>query len=65
MIFIILIIAFLAGAWMGGKSTLRVERRRVKSNIGLMRQWLNEDRITDTLKMVDNDELNHWIDIGQ
>jgi len=28
--------------------------------IGMMRQWLNEDRITDSKKMVTNEELKHW-----
>lgn len=31
-------------------------------NIGLMRQWLNEDRITDPKKMVTSEELFYWLD---
>lgn len=33
----------------------------IKNNIGMLRQWLNEDRITDVDKMVDNKDLEHWI----
>jgi hypothetical protein len=29
--------------------------------IGMMRQWLNEDRITDPKKMVTTEELAFWI----
>lgn len=32
-------------------------------NIGHLRQWLNEDRITDPSKMVDNKDLCEWLDI--
>lgn len=30
--------------------------------IGLMRQWLNEDRITDPKKLVTNEDLHVWLD---
>ncbi|OLS15992.1 MAG: hypothetical protein RBG13Loki_0369 [Promethearchaeota archaeon CR_4] len=30
-------------------------------NIGMMRQWLNEDRITDPKKMVTNEDILHWL----
>ncbi|MCX6822317.1 MAG: hypothetical protein NTW30_06090 [Candidatus Aenigmarchaeota archaeon] len=40
---------------------LEEERERIFSNIGFLRQWLNEDRITDYNKMVTNDELKHWL----
>lgn len=33
----------------------------LKHNIGLLRQWLNEDRITDTSKMVTNEQLEQWL----
>lgn len=29
--------------------------------IGMLRQWLNEDRITDTSKMVTNDDIKYWL----
>ena len=38
-------------------------REEVFRNIGHLRQWLNEDRITDPKKMVTNEELRHWLDL--
>ena len=32
--------------------------------IGMLRQWLNEDRVTDPKKMVTNEDLHHWLDPG-
>ena len=32
-------------------------------NIGLLRQWLNEDRITDPKKMVTNEQIKEWLEI--
>lgn len=32
-----------------------------KLNIGMLRQWLNEDRITDPNKMVTNEQIEHWL----
>lgn len=32
--------------------------------IGMLRQWLNEDRITDTSKMVSSDEITYWLTLG-
>ena len=32
-----------------------------KKNIGMLRQWLNEDRITDPKKMVTNKEIITWL----
>lgn len=34
---------------------------KIENNIGMLRQWLNEDRITDVDKMVDNKDLEHWV----
>lgn len=31
--------------------------------IGMLRQWLNEDRITDPKKMVTNEELKVWLEL--
>lgn len=40
-------------------------RRKVveelKPKIGMLRQWLNEDRITDVNKMVDNEQIEKWL----
>ena len=33
----------------------------LKNNIPRMRQWLNEDRITDTKRLVDNEDLSFWL----
>ena len=35
--------------------------KEIEENIGLVRQWLNEDRITDPKKMVSNDDLKYWL----
>lgn len=29
--------------------------------ISMLRQWLNEDRITDPTKMITNDDIKHWL----
>ena len=34
---------------------------RTEKQIGLMRQWLNEERITDPKKMVTDEELNYFL----
>lgn len=31
--------------------------------IGFLRQWLNEDRITDYSNLVTNEQIEHWLDI--
>lgn len=33
----------------------------LKPKIGMLRQWLNEDRITDVNKMVDNEQIEKWL----
>lgn len=33
------------------------------SHIGMLRQWLNEDRIDDPKKMVSNDDICFWLGI--
>lgn len=35
--------------------------QEIKQNIGMLRQWLNEDRITDTNKMVTNEEIEKFL----
>ena len=34
---------------------------RTLQNVGMLRQWLNEDRITDPKKMVTNEMLLSWL----
>jgi len=36
--------------------------KRIKHGVGQMRQWLNEDRITDK-SLVDNSDLLFWFDL--
>lgn len=38
--------------------------REIKTNIvaiGMLRQWLNEDKITDPEKMVTNEDIENWL----
>lgn len=42
-------------------SQANAEKEKIKRNIGQLRQWLNENRITDPNKMVTNQELEMWI----
>jgi len=37
------------------------EKNINKRNIGMLRQWLNEDRITDPNKMVTDKQLEFWL----
>ena len=42
--------------------TIRLkDREELKKKVGMLRQWLNEDRITDTNKMVSTEDLLHWL----
>jgi len=36
-------------------------REEALKNVGMLRQWLNEDRITDHTKMVTNEDIIHWL----
>ncbi len=36
-------------------------KNEAEKRIGFLRQWLNEDRITDNKKMVTNEEIEHWL----
>ena len=36
------------------------EKAKFTRNVSMLRQWLNEDRITESSKMVTNEELLHW-----
>lgn len=41
--------------------SIRLMDKSMEENIGLLRQWLNEDRITDGSKMVTSDQIRHWL----
>ena len=34
-----------------------------EQEIGMLRQWLNEHRITETEKMVSNADIKFWLDL--
>jgi len=36
----------------------------LEQNIGMLRQWLNEERIDDVEKFVTNKELKHWLSLS-
>lgn len=41
-----------------------LEREKELSvNIGMLRQWLNEDRIDDPNKMVTNEQVQKWLQL--
>lgn len=44
-----------------GKHAPLPEIKTTIRNVGMMRQWLNEDRITDPKKMVTNEDILHWL----
>lgn len=33
----------------------------IEQRIGMLRQWLNEDRITDPKRMITNEDIKHWL----
>lgn len=39
------------------------EREKILQNVGRLRQWLNEDHITDPKKMVTNEQIMHWLNL--
>lgn len=45
-------------------ATIKAKEQQ-KKNIGMMRQWLNEDRITDVKKMVSNEDLAYWLNLEE
>ena len=55
--------------WEGVKGDIRKllsqaredEKIDMKIKIGMLRQWLNEDRITEPKKMVTNEMIEHWL----
>jgi len=47
----------------GCKRGEEIERGRIIEKLGMMRQWLNEDRITDPNKLVSVELLAFWLGI--
>jgi len=52
-------------AYKQGKGDVASQRKQVKeevkANIGWLRTWLNEDRITDPKKLVTNKQIEKWL----
>ncbi len=46
-------------------SLWKEDRARISRHVGMMRQWLNEDRITEPGRMVTNADLLHWLELDQ
>ena len=46
------------------KQFFQQELDRISNNVGFLRQWLNEDRITDK-KMVTNEEIEVFLNINK
>lgn len=42
------------------KDIRKQDEEELIKNIGFLRQWLNEDRITDVSRMVTNEQLLRW-----
>lgn len=40
---------------------LKSQERNLRINVGMLRQWLNEDVITDPSKLVENEDLLSWL----
>lgn len=51
------------------QSERRAEReyvlQQIDSKIGFLRQWLNEDRVTDPRKLVKSEQISNWLEINQ
>ena len=39
------------------------ERERISKRVGFLRQWLNEDRITEIDKLVGNEDIISWLNL--
>ena len=45
------------------EKTLQTQKEEFTENIGFLRQWLNEDRIDDTKKMVSNEDIIRFLEM--
>ncbi len=44
-----------------GAKKVQEEKERITKRVWFLRQWLNEDRITDPNKLVTNEDLIGWL----
>jgi len=53
-------------AWCNSKidKSIKHQQEQININIGMLRQWLNEDRIDEPNKMVTNEDIKHWLKFG-
>ncbi len=42
---------------------MSIANEKFLRNVGMLRQWLNEDRITDPKRMVTNEDLLTWLNL--
>lgn len=45
------------------EEAVRENNEKIKRNIDFVRQWLNENRITESKMMVTNEELEMWLEV--
>ena len=43
------------------RALIQSQREELVQNVGFLRQWLNEDRITDPNKMITNEDILRWL----
>lgn len=41
-----------------------LEKQKKELNVDMLRQWLNEDRITDPKKIVTNKDIKDWLKLN-
>lgn len=46
-------------------SHAREIREKQEIQIGMLRQWLNEDRIKDADRFVTNEQIKYWLDLAK
>lgn len=47
--------------YQAGHRAVEEYKHDLQENIGLLRQWLNENRITEVSKMVTSEDLKYWL----
>jgi hypothetical protein len=46
---------------LGVEDLVSIRKVILRKRIGMLRQWLNEDRIKDVDRFVTNEEIEHWL----